>query len=215
MLGTPVARGRPRLLHRLGQAAASPLRARPWSARRRPWWKWALIGLLLAGTLAVTAVYATTLARDVVQQHWANALDASREAVLAVVGWAAVIIVLSPEDDRNADPARAGDSTTAGEHPDQPAGGADWVPQAQDRVRRLRARLAELDAARERAGSGADPDLDRELASTAARLEQARQWLSSAQSARTVGKPGGHSAAHRSGETRADARRQQRPPGAK
>jgi hypothetical protein len=76
---------------------------------------------------------------------------------------------------------------------------------AQDRVRRLRARLAELAAARARAGSGADPDLEREVASTSARLEQARQWLTSAQSALAVGRSGGPQPGRPDRHTRAGA----------
>jgi hypothetical protein len=192
MLGIPVASGRPGLLRRLGHAAhqAWAVFARPWAARRRPWWKWALIALLLAATLAVTVVYVTTLASDVARQHWTEAIDASREAVLAVVGWAAVIIVLTAEDTTRAEPAESGGGTAAGERRDDSTPGADSVLQAQERVRRLRARLAELDAARERAGSRADPDLNREVASTVARLEQARQWLTSAQSALAASRTG-------------------------
>ena len=159
-----------------------------------------MITLLLAATITVTTVYAATLARDIGRHHWAEALDASREAVLAVVGWAAVMIVLSAQDARQPGQARPGDGSTGGgstgggstgggstggEGQDEPAA-AGPVLQAQDRVRRLRGRLAELVAARDRAGKGADPDLDRELASTTARLEQARQWLTSAQSARSA-----------------------------
>ena len=154
-----------------------------------------MITVLLAATITVTTVYAATLARDIGRHHWAEALDASREAVLAVVGWAAVMIVLSAQDARQPGQARPGDGSTGGgstgggstggEGQDEPAA-AGPVLQAQDRVRRLRGRLAELVAARDRAGKGADPDLDRELASTTARLEQARQWLTSAQSARSA-----------------------------
>jgi len=154
-----------------------------------------MITLLLAATITVTTVYAATLARDIGRHHWAEALDASREAVLAVVGWAAVMIVLSAQDAQQPEQARPGDGSTGGgstgggstggEGQDEPAA-AGPVLQAQDRVRRLRGRLAELVAARDRAGKGADPDLDRELASTTARLEQARQWLTSAQSARSA-----------------------------
>jgi hypothetical protein len=194
MLGTPAATGRPGLLRRLGHAAllAREHVARPWAARRRPWWKWALIALFLAATITVTAVYAATLARDIARQHWTDAIDASREAVLAVVGWAAVTIVLTAEDPRSEEPAQATDRAGAGERQDESTPGADSVLRAQERVRRLRARLAELGSARERAGSRADPDLDREVASTVARLEQARQWLTSAQSALAASRPGAH-----------------------
>jgi hypothetical protein len=192
MLGIPVASGHPGPLRRFGQAVrqAATGAARPWTARRRPWWKWVLIAVLLAGTLAVTAVYAATLARDLAQQHWAAAVDASREAVLAVVGWTAVIIVLSAEDTAKRAVAQPHEGAGTGERPDESAPGADSVLQAQERVRRLRVRLAELGTARQRAGSGADRDLDREVASTVARLEQARQWLTSAQSALATSRAG-------------------------
>lgn len=152
-----------------------------------------MITVLLAATVTVTTVYAATLARDIGRHHWAEALDASREAVLAVVGWGAVIIVLSAQDVQQPGQAQPGGGSTGdgstggagGEGQGEPAA-AGPVLQAQDRVRRLRARLAEQVAARDRAGKGADPDLDRELASTTARLEQARQWLTSAQSARAA-----------------------------
>ncbi len=179
--------------HPLGAAVARPVGVRSRGARR-PWWKWLAIGLLLAATITVTVVYATTLATDITRQHWANALDASREAVLVVVGWAAVTIVLSAEGDRTGGTQR-GEGTGTSQDEDQPAAAAEPVRQAQDRVRRLRVRLAELSAVRERAGSGADPDLDRELSTTLARLEQARQWLTSAQSTRAAQRPAQASAA--------------------
>jgi hypothetical protein len=203
--GTPVAGGREGILRRLGQAAARPLREQTRVARQRPWWKWLVIALLLAATVTVTVVYASTLAEDIARQHWAKAVDASREAVLVVVGWAAVIIVLSAGDDRNAEQASPIDSRSADDHQDESRAGADSVLLAQDRVRRLRARLAELAAARERAGSGADPDLEREVASTSARLEQARQWLTSAQSALAVGRSGAPQPGQPDRHTRAGA----------
>ncbi len=175
-------------VRRLGHAVARLLSARPRGARR-PWWKWLVIALLLAATVSVTAVYAVTLATDIARHHWSNALDASREAVLVIVGWAAVFIVFSAGNDRDAELAEPAEGAATQEGQDEPTAGADSVAQAQDHVRRLRVRLTELSAVRERAGSGADPDLDRELATTSARLEQARQWLTSAQSARPVRGP--------------------------
>jgi len=147
----------------------------------------------------VTVVYAMTLATDIARQHWAAALDASREAVLMIVGWAAVTIVLSADGSSAARTEQPGGTSSAetSHAPAELAADADSVIEAQWRVHRLRARLAELAAARERAGSGADPDLDREVASTTARLEHARQWLTSAQSAlarphdRASGRPPG------------------------
>jgi hypothetical protein len=190
-------------VRRLGQAVARLLSGRPRGAR--PWWKWLVIAVLLAATVSVTVVYAITLATDIARQHWSSALDASREAVLVVVGWAAVFIVFSAGDDRDVERAESGESAATGERQDESTPGADSVVQAQDRVRRLRVRLAELSAVRERAGSGADPDLDRELATTAARLEQARQWLTSAQSARPVRGPDQHPDPSPTEKTRASA----------
>jgi hypothetical protein len=188
-------------VRRCGQVVARLLTGRPPGARR-PWWKWLVVTLLLAGTVSVTAVYAITLATDIARQHWSSALDASREAVLVVVGWAAVFIVFSAGDGRDAESGES-DATRAGQ--DDPASGAETVHQAQDHVRRLRVRFAELSAVRQRAGSGADPDLDRELATTSARLEQARQWLTSAQSARPVRGPDQHSDQSSAEKTRASA----------
>jgi hypothetical protein len=122
--------------------------------------------------------------------------------VLVIVGWAAVTIVLSadrrsattteqPGDGSSGSAMTGGSGNTGGSadtgHPPaEPAPDTQSVVAAQWRVHRLRTRLTELAAARERAGSGADPDLDREVASTTARLEHARQWLTSAQSALAV-----------------------------
>jgi hypothetical protein len=125
-----------------------------------------------------------TLAADIARQHWAAALDASREAVLMIVGWAAVTIVLSTDGNSASATAQpGGGSGDTGPPQADPTADTESVVEAQWRVHRLRARLAELASARERAGSAPDPDLDREVASTSARLEHARQWLTSAQSA--------------------------------
>jgi hypothetical protein len=191
-------------VRKLGQAVARLRTGRPPGARR-PWWKWLVIALLLAATVSVTAVYGITLSSDIVRQHWSNALDASREAVLVIVGWAAVFIVLSAGDGRDAERAETGGSAATVEGQDEPTAGAETVHQAQDHVRRLRVRFAELSAVRQRAGSGADPDLDRELATTSARLEQARQWLTSAQSARPVRGRDQHSDESPAKKTRASA----------
>jgi hypothetical protein len=133
-----------------------------------------------------------TLATDVARQHWAAALDASREAVLVIVGWAALIIVLSAEDGSATTTEQSGSGSAENGHAQaEPAPDTESVEAAQWRVHRLRARLAELADARERGGSGTDPDLDREVASTTARLEHARQWLTSAQSALAVSRKEG------------------------
>lgn len=191
-------------VRRLVETAGPLLTGRPRGARR-PWWKWLVVALLLAGTVSVTAVYAITLATDIASKHWSSALDASREAVLVVVGWAAVFIVFSAKDDQDPEQADSGESAVTRQGQDEPAAGAETVHQAQDHVRRLRVRFAELSEVRQRAGSGADPDLDRELATTSARLEQARQWLTSAQSARPARGPDQHSDQSPASKTRARA----------
>jgi len=166
---------------RLRQAVAGPVSTR--LGARRPWWKWLLIAFLMAACVTVTILYTATVTSDILRQHWAAALDASREAVLAVVCWAAVIIVLSAGS-RPAGGSTSSADSALGVQPDaETSPEADSLRRAQFRVHKLRARLAELASARDRAGSAADPDLDREVASTSARLERARQWLSSAQAA--------------------------------
>jgi hypothetical protein len=166
---------------RLRHALARPVIAR--LGGQRPWWKWLLIALLVAACIAITILYAATLASDIWREQWAAAVDASREGVLAVVCWAAVIIVLSAGSRSAGRPTAPGGSAPTAQQDAETSPEADSLRRAQFRVHKLRARLAELAAARDRAGSAADPDLERELASTAARLERARQWLSSAQAA--------------------------------
>ena len=56
------------VVRRLGQAVGRLLTGRPPGARR-PWWKWLVVGLLLAATISVTTVYAITLATDLSLIH--------------------------------------------------------------------------------------------------------------------------------------------------
>jgi hypothetical protein len=62
-------------------------------ARHRLWWHWLLIGLLVAASAGVTALFAETLANALLQRHWAQAVDSTREAVPAAVGWSALFMI--------------------------------------------------------------------------------------------------------------------------
>lgn len=186
-------------------------RTRLAASRRRPWWKWLLIGLLLAFSVATTSFYAATLIRDLSARHWGAAIDASRDAVPAAVGWAALALVFFPRRSPEADELLSADNDALSERLRRAARDQTSMDNAERKVRRLTVRLAKLTAARERAVSAAgigpdgaaspadsgvtylDPgsvylapegaELGRELAETSARLDQARQWLTSAQDA--------------------------------
>jgi hypothetical protein len=62
-------------------------------SHRRCWWRWLLVGLLLIFSLLTTTLYVTSLAADLLQHRWGGALDLSRDAVPAAVGWAALLII--------------------------------------------------------------------------------------------------------------------------
>ena len=145
------------------------------AARRRPLWRWLLVGLLCVVSLAITAVYVATVIMDVRQRHWAGAFDASRDAVPAAVSWAALLILFSGRRAMAAD-----EDAMAGRHM-QVATAGDSVSRAEQRVERLAAILTELSA---KAAQGAhDRQLAREIGDTAARLNLARQWLIGARAA--------------------------------
>jgi len=205
--------------------AVTPLarRTRLAASRRRPWWKWLLIGLLLLCSLAVTILYLAALITDISRHHWAGALDDSRDAVPAVVGWAALVIVFFTGGTAAAERMLSVDNYALGEKEKRSARDQDCVATAEERVQVLTAKLDGLTAARQDAARqdparqdparqdpaapedaarqdartaaeitpgrpGAGParhhaELDREVAETTARLEQARQWLTSAQAA--------------------------------
>ena len=172
-------------------------------SRRRPWWKWLLIGLLLVGSLTITTLYAVALIGDIARHHWAEALDTTRDAVPAAVGWAALLIIVLARGS-GADRLLSGDTSALSERVRQAARDQESMDSATGKVQRLTAKLATLAAARDHldpAGeAGADvgvvyldpgapyldrddADLDREIAETTARLDQARQWLASARAA--------------------------------
>lgn len=201
-----VASGRP--------AAILARRTRLAARRRRPWWKWVLIGLLLAFSLTTTGLYLAALVRDLSEHHWGAALDVSRAAVPAAVGWAALIFLFSSRSRAAAERLLSADDRMLTERLEQAARDQAAMDNAEHKVRRLTAKLERLTAAREHAGTAGGPtpaitdapadagvtyldpgavyldpdcaDLDREIAETTARLDQARQWLASARSAVSV-----------------------------
>jgi hypothetical protein len=198
--------GRPRapIAHRTRLAAS----------RRRPRWKWLLIGLLLAFSLATTGLYAVTLIRAISVHHWAAALDASRDAVPAAVGWAALLLVFFPRSTPEAEQVLFEDNHALSEKLRRAARDQASMDNAEHKVQRLTAKLGRLAAARDHASlagrlgpdasgaaadsgvtyldpgavylGAADAELDQEIGETTARLDQARQWLASAQDAVAV-----------------------------
>lgn len=175
-------------------------RLREAGSRRRPLWRWLLVGLLLIFSLVITALYLTTLTADLLQHRWGEALDASRGAVPAAVGWAALLIIFFGRGFTPAERLLSADQPVMREKQTRASRDADSVRLAEQRVRDLTARLAALttgagDAA---AGDAAEPrhltaplpssrpQLGRQVAETVARLDQARQWLASAHAARAA-----------------------------
>jgi hypothetical protein len=178
-------------------------RTRLAASRRRPWWKWLLIGLLLAFSLTITTMYAVALIGDIARHHWAAALDTSRDAVPAAVGWAALLILFFARSS-DADRLLSGDASALGERVRQASRDQASMDSATSKVQRLTAKLSSLAAARDHLDPAGEPgpdasvvyldpgaryldrddgDLDREIAETTARLDQARQWLASARAA--------------------------------
>ena len=197
-----------------GPAAVLARRTRLAASRRRPWWKWGLIGLLLAFSLATTGLYAAALISDLSEHHWGAALDASRDAVPAAVGWAALVLLIFPKSTAAAERLLSADDRVLTERLQQAARDQASLDKAQRKVDRLTEKLTRLTAARAHAGLAGgrapevadapadagvtylDPgavylgpdhaDLDREIAETTSRLDQATQWLARARSAVSV-----------------------------
>jgi hypothetical protein len=202
----PPAAGRPAVL--------IARRTRMAASRRRPWWKWLMIGLLLAFSLATTGLYAAALVRDLSQHHWGAALDASRDAVPAAVGWAALILLFFPRGTIAAERLLSADDGVLTNRLRQAARDQACKENAERKVQRLTAKLARLTTAREHARVAPGPapavadapadagvtyldpgavyldpdqvDLERQIAETTARLDQATQWLASARAAVSV-----------------------------
>jgi hypothetical protein len=151
------------------------------AARRRPLWRWLLVALLGVFSLGVTVVYIATVTIDVRQHHWAGALDASRAAVPAAVGWAALLIIFFGRSAAMPDQLPAADEHPVTERQEQAALARASVRQAEHRVQRLAASLTELSAVA--AEDARNQQLARQIGDTAARLDLAMQWLIGARAA--------------------------------
>lgn len=174
----------------------------------RPWWQWVLIGLLVATSVGVTALFASTLGADLLQRHWAQAVDSTREAVPAAVGWGVLFMIFFMSGRTGTERRRPADCDEIVATERVAAAEGETVRRAEERVQTLTARLRMLAAgqlpepactrperspARDRPlrdlprladrSATADRSLARQIFETSARLEQARQWLISAQAA--------------------------------
>jgi ElaB/YqjD/DUF883 family membrane-anchored ribosome-binding protein len=167
-------------------------------SHHRSWWRWLLVGLLLIFSVLITALYLASLTADLVQHRWGRALDASRDAVPALVGWAALLIIFFGPGTTAADRLMSADQRAAREKRARAERNEDSLRRAEQRVQDLTASLAALfsrlgDAAGPQRSPAASPppspQLARQLAETTARLDQARQWLASARAALAAGEP--------------------------
>jgi hypothetical protein len=163
----------------------------------RSWWRLLLVGLLLIFSLLITALYVTSLAADLLQHRWGEALDASRDAVPAGVGWAALLIIFFGPGVTPADRLLSANQRAAREKQARTERNEDSLRRAEQRVQDLTASLAALFAClgdagergqreqddRDAAGPPSSPQVARQVAETTARLDQARQWLASARAA--------------------------------
>ena len=179
-------------------SGAAGQRLRAAGSRRRSWWRSLLVGLLLIFSLLITALYLTTLTADLLQHRWGGALDDSRDAVPAAVGWAALLIIFLGRGMGPAERLLSADRRALRAKQTRASKDADSVRRAEQRVLDLTARLSALTAD---PGAAADPgavagpqhggpaapacspQLARQVAETVARLDQARQWLASAHAA--------------------------------
>jgi hypothetical protein len=166
-------------------------------SHRRSWWRWLLVGALLIFSLLITALYLISLTADLLQHRWGEALDASRVAVPAAVGWAALLIIFFGRGPTPADRLLSADQRAVREKQARSERNEDSLRRAEQRVQDLTASLAALFARlgdggesgqrdrpdRDAAGAPPSPLLARQVAETTARLDQARQWLASARAA--------------------------------
>jgi len=166
-------------------------------SHHRSWWRWLLVGVLLIFSLLITALYVISLTADLLQHRWGEALDTSRDAVPAAVGWAALLIIFFGRGVTPADRLRSADQRAVREKQARSERNEDSLRRAEQRVQDLTASLAALFACpgaggehdrrersdRDAAGPPSSPPLARQVAETAARLDQARQWLASARAA--------------------------------
>lgn len=172
-------------------SGAAGQRLRAGGSRRRSWWRWLLVGLLLIFSLIITALSVTTLTADLLQHRWGGALDASRDIVPAVVGWAALLIIFFGRGMTPAERLLSADQRAIRGKQTRAQRNEDSVRRAEQRVQDLTASLAAMFAAlgdvgnprRAAAGPASSLQLARQVAETTARLDQARQWLASARAA--------------------------------
>jgi hypothetical protein len=151
-----------------------------------------MVGLLLIFTLVMTTLYVATLTADLLRDRWGGALDASRDAVPAAVGWAALLIIFLGRGTAAAEQLMSADHHAVREKEKRALRNEDSVRRAEQRVRDLAASLAALSAGIEvrgqagreaTAATGPGRQLARQVAETTARLDQAQQWLASARAA--------------------------------
>jgi len=161
------------------RSAAAPRVSRFTPSRHRPWWKWVLIALLLCASLGLTVLYAAALIGDVIVHHWTDALDASKDAVPAVVGWAALIYVFFIGGTPAAERMLSVDNLAVQRAEQQAEEDRSAVEHAEKLVRELTECLASTVARRDAAGADAGPGPDQEVAEIESRLEQARRSLES------------------------------------
>lgn len=152
-------------------------------SRHHPWWQWVLIALLLCASLGLTLLYAAALTSDVIVHHWTDALEASQDAVPAVIGWAALIYVFFKGGTPAAERMLSVDNVMVQRAEKQAEEDRSRVADAERSVRELTGRLAAAVARRDAAGTDAGPGPDQEVTEIESHLEQARRSLESSRQA--------------------------------
>jgi hypothetical protein len=154
--------------------------------RRSGRWKWLIIALLFGFSLVITCLYAAALFGDITRHHWAAALDATRDAVPAFVGWVALSFVIFGGGAVAADRMLSADSFAIAEKRQRVTKDQDSARRAEQRVAKLTSELETLAADQFESGAARYADIDRQIAGTKARLDQATQWLTGARTALAV-----------------------------
>jgi hypothetical protein len=148
-------------------------------SRHRSWWKWALIALLLCASLGLTLLYAAVLTSDVIVHPWTDALEASQDAVPAVIGWAALIYVFFKGGTPAAERMLSIDNLIVQRAEEQTEEDRSAAEDGDRSVRELTERLASAVARRDAAGADAGPGPNQEVTEIESHLEQARRSLES------------------------------------
>jgi hypothetical protein len=131
----------------------------------------------------LTVLYAAALTSDVIVHHWTDALEASQDAVPAVIGWAALIYVFFKDGTPAAEQMLSVDNVAVQRAEKQAEEDRGAVEHAEKSVRRLTERLACAVARRDAAGADARPGLDQEVTEIESHLEEARRSLVSSRDA--------------------------------